>query len=57
VRVAPNSVDFTCAGMSSGPSSRGFHSFTSQLNLCAFYGIGGARRGCVARVKVVFGGV
>jgi len=27
---------------------RGLHSFTSQLNLSANYGIGGARRGCVA---------
>jgi len=37
---------------------RGLHSFTSQLNLSAFNGIGCARRGCVARVKgVVLGGV
>ena len=34
-------------------SGRGLHSFTSQLNLSAFYGIGGARRGCVARAKGV----
>jgi len=34
----------------------GLHSFTSQLNLSAFYGIGGARRNCVARVKGVLGG-
>ena len=33
----------------------GLHSFTSQLNLSVFYGIGGARRGCVARVKGVLG--
>ena len=33
---------------------RGLHSFTSQLNLSASYGIGGARRDCVARVKGVF---
>jgi len=33
---------------------RGLHSLTSQLNLSAIYGIGGARRGCVARVKGVF---
>ena len=33
---------------------RGLHSFTSQLNLSACYGIGGARRGCVAHVKGVF---
>jgi hypothetical protein len=34
---------------------RGLHSSTSQLNQSAFDGIGGARRGCVARVKVVSG--
>ena len=33
---------------------RGLHSLTSRLNLSAFYGIGGAHRGCVARVKGVF---
>jgi len=34
---------------------RGFiHLCTFQLNLSALYGIGGARRGCVARVKGVF---
>jgi hypothetical protein len=37
--------------------ARGLHSFTSQLNLSAFNGIGVARRGCVARVKGVLGGV
>ena len=36
---------------------RGLHSFTSQLNLSALYGMGGARRGYVARVKGVLGGV
>jgi hypothetical protein len=35
---------------------RGLHSFTFQLNLSEFYGIGGARRGCVARVKWVVRG-
>jgi len=35
----------------------GLHSFTSQLNLSALYGIGGARRGGVARVKGALGGV
>ena len=33
---------------------RGLHSFASQLNLSDVYGIGGARRGCVASVKGVF---
>ena len=32
-------------------AGRGLHSFTFQLNLSALYEIGGARRGCVARVK------
>jgi hypothetical protein len=36
---------------------RGLHSSTFQLNLSAFYGIRGARRGCVARVKGVGEGV
>jgi len=36
---------------------RGLHWSTSQLNLSAFHGIGGARRGCVAHVEGVFGGV
>jgi len=36
---------------------RGLHSFTSQLNLSAFYGIGGACRGWVAHVKGMLGGV
>ena len=36
---------------------RGSPSFTSQLNLSPFCGIGGARRGCVARVKGLVGGV
>jgi len=38
-------------------SGRGLHSSTVQLNLCALYGIGGARRGCVARVKGMLVGV
>jgi len=45
-----------------GPPSGGFlgrvsHSSTSQLNLSAFNGIGGARRGCVARVEGVLEGL
>ena len=36
---------------------RGLHSSTFQLNLSAFHGIGGAHRGCVARVQGVFGGL
>ena len=38
------------------PVVRGLHSFTSQLNLSAAHGTGGARRGCVARVKGVLEG-
>ena len=33
------------------------HLFTSQLNTSTFYGIGDARRGCVAHVKGVSGGI
>ena len=36
---------------------RGLQSSTFQLNLSALDGIGGARRGCVARVKGMLGGV
>jgi len=39
------------------PLGRGLHSLTSQLNLSAFSRIEGARRGCVARVRGVLGGV
>jgi hypothetical protein len=35
----------------------GLHSFTFQLNLSPFHGIGGTRRGCVARVKGILGSV
>jgi len=38
------------------PSARGLHSSTFRLKLSALYGIGGTRRGCVARVKGVIGG-
>jgi len=34
------------------PIARGLHSSTFQLNLSAFYGIGGARRGCAAVLRV-----
>ena len=37
--------------------SRDLHSSTFRLNLSALYGIGGARRDCVARGKGVLGGV
>jgi hypothetical protein len=40
-----------------GARGRGLHSLTSQLNLSAFNGMGGARMDCVARVKGVLGGV
>ena len=40
-----------------GGGGRGLHSSTSQLNLSVFNRIGGARRGCVARVRGVLGGV
>ena len=38
-------------------NGRGLRSFTSQLNVSAFHGIGGARKGCVARFKGALGGV
>jgi len=40
-----------------GAGGRGLHPFTFQLNLGALCGIGGARRGSVARVEWVLGGV
>ena len=36
---------------------RGLHPSTLQLNSSALYGIGGSRKGCVARVKGMLGGV
>jgi hypothetical protein len=39
------------------PQGRGLHSPTFQLNLSTLYAIGSARRGYVARVKGVLGGV
>jgi len=54
VTVAPS---YRRQGLAKKLMGRGLHSFTSQLNLSAFYGIGCARRGCVARVKRVFKGV
>ena len=36
---------------------RGLHSPTFRLNLSALYGIGGAARDYVARIKGVLGGV
>ena len=41
----------------SAPTSRGLRSSTFRVNLSALYGIGGARKGCVARVKGLSGGV
>jgi len=54
--------DGLCSGASGGggggqPATRGSHSFTSQLNLSAAYGIGGTRSECAARVKGVLSGV
>jgi len=43
------------AGGAAQVDTRGLHSSTFQLNLSALYGIGDARRGCVARVKGVLG--
>jgi len=41
----------------SGQGLTALHSSTFQLNLSALYGIGGARRGCVARINEMLGGV
>jgi hypothetical protein len=38
-------------------AGRGLHSCTFQLNLSALYGIEGARRGCVAHIWGVLGGI
>ena len=38
-------------------SGRSLHSPTFQLNFSALHRIGGARRGCVACIKGVLGGV
>jgi len=47
----------TAAAASLPPLPRGLHSSNFQLNLSALYGIGGARRDGVARVKGLLGGV
>jgi hypothetical protein len=57
VSVAESDELGTGAGAGAGAGGRGLHSLTSQLNLSALYGIGGARRGCVARVRGVLEGV
>jgi hypothetical protein len=44
------------SGLMPMPPARGVHSFTSQLNLSAFCGIGGACRGCSEVVWRVLGG-
>ena len=44
-------------GTGRAPPGRGLLLFTSQLNLSALNGIGGARRVCVSRIKGVLGGV
>ena len=50
----PLPSDSTRTVESKAPTARGLHSFTSQLNVSAFYGIGGAWGGFVACVKGVF---
>ena len=39
------------------PTARGLHSSTSHLNVSAFWGIGGAHRGCSEVDEGVLGGV
>jgi len=50
-------LDVPVTAPNAGLRGRGLHSVTSQLNLSAFCGTGGARRGYVARVKGVLEGV
>jgi len=71
VRVKPNKLDIdyrhgqefewgsftSCSRRADVAEGRGLHSSTFRLSLSAFCGVGGARRGCVARVKGVLGGV
>jgi len=40
----------TASGGHRGAGGRGLHPFTFQLNVSAFYGTGGARKGYVPRV-------
>jgi hypothetical protein len=51
---ADDQVLLSCSHVFHG---RGLHWFTSQLNLSALYGIGGVRKGCVARFDGVLWGV
>jgi Zn-dependent M16 (insulinase) family peptidase len=51
--VGASTGGFSISPFATDIRGRGLHSFTSQLNLSAFYGIGGARRGHVAHVKGV----
>ena len=53
--VAPPWLTLIGAASMEVELGRGLHSFTSHLNLSAFYGIRGARRGFVARIKGVLG--
>ena len=51
--------DFTRGDGTGGKSiyGRGLHSSTSQLNVSAFYGIGGAFRGCLVGVEEELWGI
>jgi len=53
---APKAV---LSGVIAAPAAvgRGLYSLTSQLNLSALYGIGGALRGCLGGVWEVLGGI
>ena len=48
----PHGAAPACCG-AEGAGGRGLHPSTFRLNLSAFYGKGGARRGCEARFKGV----
>ena len=55
--MGPCPTEYTAHVDERATMGRGLHSSTFRVNLSALYAIGGARRGCVARVKGVFGGV
>jgi hypothetical protein len=50
-------LDSSVAFVSIVVKGRGLHSSTFLFNLSALCGIGGARRGCVALVEGVLGGI
>jgi len=56
-RCSPPESDLERPDVTKWLQGMGLHSSTFQLNLSALCWIGGAHRGCVARVKRLIGGV